>query len=458
MAISLGPIASGLPKDLVQKLVEAEREPIRQLEVRKASEEAKLKLVQELTSKINDASAGLKDLTRYRQFRDLGSTVGRPELMDVSLDGNVAEPGNYSMEVIQLAGRSSMLSNGFPDPDETWAGAGYFSYELPNGDVREIYIENDESTLNGIAGIINNQKDLNLQAMVVDDGTGSENPYRLIVSHKGSGEVNDAEFPDFYFVDGDQDFYMDQERPALNSVLKVNGFEVEFAGNKIDSLIPGVTIDLKDAAPGKEFTLAIKEDLKSSEGKIKGLVEKVNAVLGFIQQQNKLDKDSDTKNTLGGDITLQNLEYKIRNLILTPRETEYGNVRLGDLGITFTRDGLLQIDEKKLGATLNGNFEGVAQFFTGITDTNDGFIGSLQATMSSLTKMNGMVFTRSDGIKKRIQDIDRQIENKERQVARSEQDLKAKFAKLESTMGELKAKQASVQSTLGGASLLPGLG
>ncbi len=457
-AISLGPMVSGLPKDLVQRLVEAEREPIRQLEARKKNEEAKLKLAQEVSAKVKDISSSVKDLTRFRSFRDLMPVNARPELMDVSVDKNVAEPGTYQIEVVQLAGRSSMMSNGLPDPDETQIGAGYFSYTLPNGDTKEVYVDPENSTLNGIAKLINNQKDLDLNAIVVDDGVDEEAPWRLIVTHNKSGEMNDAEFPTFYFLDGDEDFYLDKERMAQNSVVKVNGFEVEFEGNKIADLLPGVTLDLKDAAPGKEFTLKIQEDVKSIKGKVEAMVQKLNEVLGFIQNQNTLDKDSNTANTLGGDITLQTLEYKIRQLVQTPMATEYGNIRMADMGIVFNRNGLLEFNGDKLERLLNENFGAVSQFFVGVEDGGDGFANQISNTAQSMTRQEGVVQSRVEGIQRRIRDIDRQIENKERQIATTERALKEKFAKLESTMAKLKSQQASMQNALGGSSILPGLG
>jgi flagellar hook-associated protein 2 len=457
-SISLGPLASGLPKDLVQRLVEAEREPIRQLETRKGHEESKLKLVQELSGKVSDIGSAVKDLTRYRSFRDLMPINSRPELMDVSVDKNVAEPGNYQIEIVQMAGRSSMMSNGFTDPDETQVGAGYFSYTLPNGDEREVYVDPENSTLNGIAKLINNQKDLELNAIVVDDGTGEENPWRLIVSHKNPGEVNDAEFPSFYFLDGDEDLYLDQERVAQNSKIKVNGFEVEFEGNKISSLLPGVTLDLKDVAPGKEFTLKIQEDTKSIKGKVEAMVQKLNEVLQFVQTQNKLDKDSDTRTTLGGDITLQTLEFKIRQLVQTPLATEYGAVRMADVGVVFNRQGLLDFSADKFERMLNEKFDAVSQFFVGAQDAGDGFANRMDVTVRALTREEGVVRSRVDGIQRRIRDIDKQIENKERQIGKTEQNLRDKFSKLESTMAKLKSQQASVQGALGGGSLLPGLG
>jgi flagellar hook-associated protein 2 len=457
-AISLGSMASGLPKDLVQRLVEAEREPINKLQARKADEQARLKLVQELSTKVGDISSALKEVGRLRNFRDLMITSGRPDLIDVTVDKGAADPGAYQLEVLQLAGRSSMMSNGLPDANETQVGAGYFSYTMPSGENREVYIDPESSTLNGIAKIINNQKDMDLNAIVVDDGSGSDNPWRLIVTHKKSGEVNDAEFPNFYFIDGDEDFYMDEEKPAQNSKLKVNGFNVEFEGNRITTLFPGVTLDLKDAAPGKEFTLNVKEDTKSIKGKIDGLVQKLNQVLSFIQNQNKLDKDSNTRNTLGGDVTLQTLEYKLRALVQTPVDTEAGPIRLGDLGVTFNRSGLLDINADKFEKLMNQDFTAVSQFFTGIDDNGEGFGAMLESTMSAMTRAEGVVQSRVDGIKRRIKDIDQQIEMKERQVENTEKALKDKFARLEGTIANLKSQQAQVAGALGGGGgVLPGL-
>lgn len=458
-AVSLGPIASGLPKDLVKQLVEAEREPIRKLETRKQQEEAKLKLAQDLTKRIGDISGGLKDLTKFRNFRDLMAVNGRADLMDVTVDKNAAEPGSYQIEVVRLAGQSSMISTGFPDPNDTQIGAGYFSYELPDGETREVYIDPENSTLEGVAKAINREKGLDLNAIVVDDGTGSENPFRLIVTHNKTGEVHDAEFPSFYFLDGDEDFEMAQERPAQNSLVKVNGFDVEFEGNKITTLFPGVSIDLKDAAPGKEFTLKIQADTKSVRGKVEGMVSKLNEVLGFIQNQNKLDKDSDTRTTLGGDITLQTLEYKVRQLVQTPVATEFGGVRMADLGIRFNRNGLLDFEGEKFENALNKNFDAVSQFFVGLEDDGDGFASKLDQSVRQMTRQEGVVQSRVEGIKRRIRDIDQQIETKERQIARTEQALKDKFSALEGNIAKLKAQQASVAGALGGGGgLLAGLG
>lgn len=447
---NLGPIASGLPKDIVDRLMEVERRPLEMLNQRKQNEQDRLKLVTDLSTRLNNVQKEFSAVARFKQFRELGYKVGRPDLMDVTLNNEEAEPGEYQIEILQLAGRSSMVSNGFEDPDDTQIGVGYFSYVLPSGEEREIYIDDEDNTLYGIARKINSDRSLNLDAIVVNDGTGSETPWRLIVSHRNSGETNDAEFPEFYFVDGDEDFYIEEERMAQNSVIKVNGFEVEFDGTKIDSLFPGVILDLKEAAPGKEFQLKIFADNAKIAGKIHGLVDKLNEVLKFVQQQNTLDETSNTANTLGGDVTIQNIESMIRRWILTPIATEVGGMRLSDIGVTFQRNGLLEVNEDRMNKALNEKFDAVAQYFTGYLSQDDGFADHIAASIKTFTQQGGIVASRSQGIKDRIKDIDKQIENTEKNLEQRRKMLQDKFAALDAAMGKLKGQQQYVQGALGG--------
>lgn len=453
-AITLGPIASGLPKDIVQKLLEAERQPVRQLEARKERLQSRLDLAGDLAARISDIQSDFQSLARQKQFLDLAAEVGRPELLEATVDKELASVGEYQLEVVQLAGRSSMLSNPLPDKDETQVGVGYFSYELPNGEEREVFVDENHSTLEGLAKLINQEPEMNLNAIVVDDGTGEYESWRLIVTHKESGEINDAEFPSFYLLDGDEDFYLDEERPAQNSKLKVNGFDVEFQGTTIDSLLPGVTMNLKEAAPGKEFTFKVIPDKTTIKGKILALVEKLNGVLGFIQEQNNINDKTDTSRTLGGDITLSNLEARIRQINFAQIRTSKGYRRLGDLGIVFQKDGLLSVDEKKLEAKLDAEINAIAEMFTGSKSPGPGLIELLGDAVRGYTQAGGIMPSRQAGIRRRIRDVDNQIENKERYLAQRERALKEKFSRLESTMAQLKTQQGQVQQALGTTNVL----
>ena len=72
-------------------------------------------------------------------------------------------------------------------------------------------------------------------------------------------------------------------------------------------------------------------------GKIDDLVAKINNVIAFIKEQNTLDESVDTSQTLGGDITLQTLESRLRSSVFQNIATEFGGKRIGDLGLTFPK-------------------------------------------------------------------------------------------------------------------------
>jgi hypothetical protein len=128
--------------------------------------------------------------------------------------------------------------------------------------------------------------------------------------------VNDAEFPNSIFSTAMKIFSTKARGP--NSKIKVNGFGlVERYANF--TLLPGVTLDLKDAAPGKISAENSGKTQKSIKGKVQGHGAKLNEVLGFVRNQNKLDKEQLTRAPLSA-ATSATLEYVIAECKL-PLET-----------------------------------------------------------------------------------------------------------------------------------------
>jgi flagellar hook-associated protein 2 len=184
-------------------------------------------------------------------------------------------------------------------------------------------------------------------------------------------------------------------------------------------------------------------------GKFQSLVDNINNVLKFIKEQNTLDEKSDTSKTLGGDLTLTTIEGKIRTAIFSPIMTDSGPMRMGDLGVSFQRDGLLKFDSGKFEATLAKDYKAVSQTLTGKYDPavgkTRGFMDILDDTAKSLTSPpNGILPSRKSGLTNNIGQIDRQIQTRERMIARKEEVLKAKFARLEETISKIKGQGAGL--------------
>jgi len=462
MGIRFGSINTGLPPDIVKQIIQSERRPIMALEDQKGKLEERGKLVSEIQGLVREIESSVREIDSMRKFRLLKADVGREDLMRVDIDSQVAQPGEYEIKIELLAQKSSAISNGFPDPDETDVGVGYFSYELPeseqhpDGLYKEVWIDSDDNTLNGLAKKINDERALGLQAIVVNDGTFTENPYRLIITKVKSGDYQRVEWPSFYFTNGDQDFYVDQEREAHDAIIHVDGFRVEVPENRTSALIPGVSMELLNADENDEFTLSIKEDIPAIADKIQALVDKINKALKFVIDQNTLDAESDTSRTLGGDSTLQTLESRLRRIMLDPILTEFGVKRLNSAGIELQRDGLLKFNKEKFQVEIGKDFERVAQLFVGWYDPEEefyrnGFAQTLENAVVGFTRPgNGVLETRAQGVKSRIKEINRNIDNKERALALREQSLARRFARLETTMNELKSQSAGLAALGGG--------
>ncbi len=443
----MGSINTGLPKDIVKQIMDAERAPVAKMESRKEKINDKKKLIDELSKLTEDIRGFLTLNGNAKSLRELKVQTNN-EVIDVAVDKNLAQPTNHQIEVTQLAQKSSAISNGFSDKDESYVGVGYIQYSLPNGESKEIYVDSDHASLNGIAKLINETPNMGMSAQVVNDGLGEDNPWHLLLSLKDTGSGNAAEFPYFYFIDGEDDFTLESQRDAHNAKVKLDGFELEFPENKLKDLIPGMTIDLKKAKPGEEFSLLVTEDVQAVTSKVKDLVDKMNAVLSFIKKQNTLDGKSDTTRTLGGDLSLQQLESRLRSAVFREIQTDWGPKRFGDLGVSFQKDGTLIFEEKKFTATSSQNYQMVSQVLTGRMNNGvkeNGAMDIMTETVNgALRSPDGLLAGRKKSFQGNIDQIDRQIENKQRHLEQKERNLKDKFSRLEGTISKIKGQSAGI--------------
>ncbi|HRO66565.1 MAG TPA: flagellar filament capping protein FliD, partial [Pseudobdellovibrionaceae bacterium] len=230
---------------------------------------------------------------------------------------------------------------------------------------------------------------------------------------------------------------------------------VELAENVVKDLIPGVTLDLKQAAPGREVRVTVKEDMEVISGKIKTFVDSYNAALSWIQGQNKLQKGQSGRESLGplgGDSMLRNIENRLRRIIQSPQfGVESPITRVMELGIEFNRNGTLNFSQEKFNKTLATNPKGVAAFLRG-DGFNTGFVPALKREIGMMTNGQfGAIAQRKKGLQDKIETMNRQIDNKERQLEKKEEHLRRKFSDLETKMSKLQQQGAS----LGGGMAMP---
>lgn len=444
-------MASGLPPNLVDQLVEAERIPLKTLEQKKVKQEETLKLITDLETKVSDITKSLGELSGTNGFIDKKLISGDPNIIDGEVDPQQAVPGEFMIEVTQLAQRPGVITGGFPDRDTTELGVGYFKFKTDQG-VKEVYIDGGDTTLDGVAKKIN-ASGIGIRAEVVVDRKDKENPFKMIISGLSTGDDKEIEFPQVYLLDGDADVYFEETRQAKNAKVKIDGFEIEVPENRLPDVIPGVTLDLKQAAPGREVKLTVKDDNQVIAGKIKTFVEAYNGALSFIQNQNKLQKSGKNPSLgpLGGDGLLRSVESGLRRAIMDPQYGVQSSIRLvTELGIEFNRNGTLDFKQDKFTSILNSNPKAVASFLRGDGFTT-GFVTTVKREISALLDNNfGAISNRKRGLQSKIDNITNQMDRKERVLEKREESLRRKFSDLETKMSGLKTQGSAFSAMASG--------
>jgi flagellar hook-associated protein 2 len=453
LGLRFDPMGGGQFKQAVKAIIEAESQPIRTLEAHKAKEQSRLKLFQEFKSKFQGMDKAIQDLTNFQAFREYKVDLGDGQnLASVTVDKSKAQPGAYKIEINDLAARTSVISNGFENPDKPLLGMGFVVFNMPDGDTKEVYVDDEKSSLRGLANAINSDDSSPVRAAVIKDSSDNDEPWRLIMTAKKEGDANQVEIPDFYFMDGEKDITLDDKHDAKNASIKVDGFPIEAESNDINDFLPGVNLHLKQAKGGAPFTMTIAEDTQKMTGKVKGLVDQVNEILGFISKQNSIDEHTDTSTTFAGDTSLTNIEYRLRNLMQEgfpvgdPHKDGFRYIHLNELGIEFDKTGTLGFKEDKFQKALEKDFNGIAEGISG----QYGLVFQLRTTIQSYTQSGtGLLGVREKGIRDRIADMDHQIDEKTDRLEKRQQSLTDQFSRLEGSMADMQRQQGAL-SALGG--------
>ncbi len=446
MGMRITGMASGLPPNIVEQIMEAERIPVRQMNDKKLQDEEKLKLVGEISEKISSIPKAVEELVGIKGFKNNIFNSGDANVINGVVDPDKAINGQWQVEVLQLAQKPGVVSNGFPDKNETLLGAGYFKFNTKNGE-KEVYIKRENSTLEQVAQAIN-KSGHGVTAQVVENSSDNEAPYRLMITGIDTGNKKDIEFPYVYLLDGEEDFEFDQKISAKNAKIKLDGFEMELAENSAKDIIPGVNLEIKQLSQGRPILISVKEDFQVIGGKIKEFVDAYNGALSWIQNQAKLSKDKGGRQRLGpmgGDSLLRSIESKLRQVIQNSSVGTAGSIqRASQLGIEFTRNGTLNFNQEKFNKVLTSQPQEVVQFLRGNSFTS-GFIPMVKNVVGSLNNStSGPLGTRRKGIQDRIKQIDERIERKENQLVKKEESLRRKFADLETKMSKLQSQGASL--------------
>ena len=439
MAISASSgISSGIDYDtLIKQLVGIKRQSVADLNKNKGTFEKTKGAYEKLRSAVATMSAAAEELKTAKGFGHFNTSVSNSSLFDATATSN-ASYGSFEVRVDAIAKAHKMAADGVATSADIIAGAaGSFSFQVGAGAVQTVSVD-ATTTITSLKDSINNLG-AGVTASVVNDGDPA-NPYRMILSSNTSGVANAITITQ----NNTTLVFSTTLQAAQDASVNVDGLSYTRSTNNIADIITGVTLDLKSANPTSSATLAVSRDTEQITEKLKALVDGYNGVVNLIKSKNRYDSDNKVAGEFFGDSVARSIWEDLRRTMTGAIGALPADMnRLLHVGITSDSEGVMKIDSAKLSNALNTRFNDVVALFKDDPAGTKGFGGILyDLTYSINDVVDGRIKNKQDGLSSGIRRIGRDILEKEAEVARYEDTLRAQFMGLETMLASLQSQSS----------------
>ena len=212
----------------------------------------------------------------------------------------------------------------------------------------------------------------------VDDVAGGGSLNVILADNITNGQL---EFVDADAAFGDASAARKREiTTGSDSTVEIDGVAVTDDSNTIDTVIPGVTLNLVSVDADTTVTLNVERDVDKIKGNIEGFADKYNTVISYINSQFTYDAESkETGGILFGDATLRSVKADLTTLItedIWGVDSDFSILSL--VGVEMDSDLELSIDDTILTGYLRTNFNDIKSLFVGqgnATDSSVRYVG-----------------------------------------------------------------------------------
>jgi flagellar hook-associated protein 2 len=346
--------------------------------------------------------------------------------------------GNHTVSVTSLASTASWASDTVASATTALA-AGAFNLTGPDGTVTAISTGNGTGTLNDVAATIN-ADNLGVTASVITDANGA----RLAIVSNTSGNAGNIN------VGGGGGLTFTQAVPGANAALTVDGIAISSASNTVTGALPGVTLNLLNASPGTNISLAIAPDSNAASTAINQFVTDYNKALSDVNAQ--FTDTGSGEGVLATDSIVRSLQSTLESAVAytyTPATGKTTVPNLSSLGISVNNDGSLNVDSAALTSALQNNFSDAQTFFQG-TSFN-GFANTLDQQLTDFTSPADGAFTLDlQSLNSQNTSLQTDINNYETNyIAPLKTQLTAEYSQAEILLQQLPQEMQQINTELG---------
>lgn len=362
---------------LVSQLVSAEATPAaNRINRREAKLQTELSAVGTLKSSLAEFRSSVFSLSLSSTFTAVKATSSNSSLFTATA-GYSTMVGSYNIKVNQLAQANSLELVTAVNKDDKFS-SGTLKITVGSGASREIAIDSNNNTLEGIAGAINkagagvtatilNSGD-NRQITLKSTATGAANTIAIeatedgitsglgltstfAISPTGLKEVQAAQ---------DASITIDGSSTATTSTSNIFLFN--------SGSLSGVSLEVKSVgadAAASTAKLDIGRNTASATEAVEAFVKGFNSLTSTIKSLTSYDAKTKQAGPMVGDATVRSVSFQLRRFLGESSGGASAYNSLSSIGIETQRDGTLKFDSSKLTAALSADSAGVAKLFAG---------------------------------------------------------------------------------------------
>ena len=472
--LSVPGIGSGLDiNSLVERLMTVERQPLTALATKKGMIESKISALGQIRSSLDALKTAAQRMTTQDKLLTLKTTVADTSIATVSTS-NSATPASFSLEVEQLASAQKLSSPEFASASSSLGNAagsvtiefGTYSagvYTLnPDRAAFTVNVEAAKMTPEGIRDAIN-QANKEVSASLVNSGTGvmlvltnaktgANQHMRLTVSDPDGNNTDNAGLSQLAYnpaASVGNGKNMSERVAAQDARVKIDGISITSRTNTLDQSIAGLTISLLKTNDDSPTTMTTTRDDSQVKTAVNSFITAYNNLNKLVRDLTKYDATNREAAILNGESTVRNVLSQVRGLL----SKQYGSTSLptlSELGITTQSDGSIRLDATKFDSTFSSKRDAVVALFTQSTGgtEGDGFAGTVEDLITSLTDNNGLLDARTDGLNASLKNLNSKEDQMEARLSQIEQRYRTQFVTLDRNLNSLQSLSAYLQQQL----------
>jgi flagellar hook-associated protein 2 len=396
--------------------------PLQQLQIQQSQLTAEQNELQTVSTQFTALQTALDGVNTTLGVGSYGAVVSDQSVLSASVSAGV-NAGSYTVSVDNIGSQTNTLSNNgllaVTNPSSQNIDTSSAYTLTVDGQIFQVTDSTD--SLNGLAQAIN-ASGANVQATVVNVGSGSTPDYRLSIQ-----SLNYA--PDTIQLSDGTNNLLQTLSGGSYVTYQVDGQPSTpiNSSSRTLTISPGLSVNATAAGTA---TVTVSQSGASVSAALNSFASSYNTIV---------DELAKSRGQSGGALTGQSIVYTLSSTLnnLASFNSGSGTVQsLSDLGLTFDQSGHLQFDSSTFDQTSSTSLNGVLNFLG--TESGGGFLQAANNLLTSVTDpTTGQLPQETKSLSSEAADLSQKISTHQNEVNQLQQNLAHQMASADATISSL---------------------